>query len=105
MRYMAITRLHTMLSDAGIPHDFLIDGDGWQIIYPPGSKKKSVCVARQHVFSIGSDKDLLEMRGLLTEDERMADTGTGAAVRGNLEAGEVFARIRNHYYNEVKRNG
>lgn len=97
MSYMAITRLHTMLSDAGIPHDFLIDGDGWQIIYPPGSKKKSVCVARQHRFSKETEDGLIEMVGLLTEDERMADTGTSAAVGGGFEPEEAFRRISEDY--------
>lgn len=97
IRYESIRALDEMLSGAGIPHDFAPDGDGWKIAYPAAGRKDVRCVARQHRFSKGTEDGLLEMVGLLTEDERMADTGTSAAVGGGFEPGEVFRRISEDY--------
>ena len=97
IRYKAIHDLNEMLIKAGVPHVFAPDGDGWKVAYPEADKKKIRCVARQHRFSKGTEDGLLEMVGLLTEDERMADTGTSAAVGGGFEPGEVFRRIREDY--------
>ena len=52
---------------------------------------------REHRFSKGHEEDLLEMVGLLTDDERAADTGTNAAVCGKLEETEVLRRITEDY--------
>ena len=108
IRYKAIHDLNEMLIKAGIPHVFAPDGDGWKVVYPEADKKKIRCVARQHRFSRGTEEDKIEIVGLLTEEERRADTGTRAAVGGGFEPLEVGRRIiedyENYKHNEVQHN-
>lgn len=95
IRYAAIHRLESDLTANNIPHVFAPDGDGYKIVYPSCERSNVRCVVREHRFSIGHEDDKLEMVGLLTEEEKMADTGTRAAVCGNLTKEEVFKRILN----------
>lgn len=97
IRYPAIHRLESDLTRKNIPHVFASDGDGYKIIYPSSEKGKKRCVVREHQFSKGHEEDLLEMVGLLTDEERAADTGTNAAVCGKLEETEVLRRITEDY--------
>lgn len=97
IRYPAIHRLESDLTKKNIPHVFAPDGDGYKIVYPSSEKGKKRCVVREHQFSKGHDEDLLEMVGLLTDEERAADTGTNAAVCGKLEETEVLRRITEDY--------
>lgn len=92
IKYTAIRRLESDLTAKKIPHVFSEDGDGFKILYPEGGKKNR-CIVREHQFSVGHEDDKLEMVGLLTDEERMADTGTKAAVCGNLDKDEVLRRI------------
>lgn len=62
--------------------------DGYHICYP----KQGVlckCSVIEHEGSYGHDKDLLEIMGLLTEEEKAADE-----VAGWLTAEDVFGRIK-----------
>ena len=93
--YNEIFNLHKMLNDAKIPHTFQpFRGIGWQIIYPSDDDKR-VMDAVEHSFSYGAEKDLLEIMGLLTDEELTHDT-----VLGGLTAEEVFKRIKTHWENK-----
>lgn len=54
--------------------------------------EKRVCSAIQTNFSYGHELDLIEIMGLLTEEEREEDS-----VKGWLAAEEVFKRIEKHW--------
>ena len=54
--------------------------------------EKRVCSAIQTNFSYGHEDDLIEIMGLLTEEEREEDS-----VKGWLAAEEVFKRIEKHW--------
>lgn len=94
-KWNEIWRLHEMLTDVGIEHEFseffggkLGDDAGWVLIVrnPDGSR---LCSAIEHVFSYGHTKDRIEIQGLLTPWERKVDD-----VVGWLTAENVFERIR-----------
>lgn len=93
--YQEITFLHRRLRDAGIPHEYERDMDGWHIWYP--SAEKHICSIIEHIGSYGHEQDLLEIDGLLTQEEKAVD-----CVAGNLTAREVFARIEAHWRKETK---
>lgn len=95
-----LCKLHMMLKDAGIPHKYL----GNQIVYygledapKPvpgmiyGAGIGSVCSVIDYGY--GSDEGLLEIYGLLTEEEY---DETGDFVLGSLTAENVFERINKH---------
>ena len=65
--------------------------DGWQIIYPKDGEER-IMDAIENFGSYGSDKDLLEIMGLLTPEEEQHDR-----VVGYLTAKNVFERIKEHY--------
>lgn len=90
-KYKEIKKLHAMLDDENIPHTFEKFMDGWQLCYP---RKGGGCVmdAIEHFGSYGKDEDLLEIMGLLTEEEEQHDS-----VAGWLTARNVFDRIKSHY--------
>lgn len=91
-----IERLHHMLNDAKIPHNFTSNlFSGNQIVYF-GRKGEPESVpgviygpGYGSVCSIIEDGMLLEISGLLTEAEKENDS-----VAGELTAEEVFRRIR-----------
>lgn len=85
-KYNEILILHTMLTEAGIPHEITPFLGGYQIGYP--SQKDVVCSVIEHDGSYGRDCDLLEIMGLLTAEEEECDS-----VLGYLTAIEVFRRI------------
>lgn len=91
-KYKEIGRLHEMLTEAGIPHSYEKDMDGWQVCYPEEDVKRRVVDAIEKRGSYGSDDDLLEIMGLLTEEEESEDS-----VKGWLTADDVFHRIKEHY--------
>lgn len=93
--YLEIIELAEMLAKAGIPFQFGELNGGYQIRYP--NKEKQVCSVVEHSFSYGSDNDLLEIMGLLTEEEQKEDVGDESAVKGYLTAEEVFKRIEKHF--------
>ena len=61
-----------------------------QLWYP--SKEKSVCDVICHEYSYGGKVGLLEMMGLLTEEEAKHDS-----VIGWMTAEQVFYRILTHF--------
>lgn len=85
-KYNEILVLHTMLTEANIPHEIIPFLNGYQICYP--SQKDVVCSAIEHDGSYGRDSDLIEIMGLLTEEEEESNS-----VVGYLTAIEVFRRI------------
>ena len=93
-KYNEIFKLKEMLEKAEIPFDWIEHNDfrnGYQICYPEKGEK-CVCSVIEHSFSYGSQKDLLEIQGLLTEEENNDDS-----VLGNLTAENVFQRILLHW--------
>ena len=98
-RYTEILKLKTMLDEAKIPYDFEINplqspayGIGRRYhIGVPGKRNQIISVV-QGKGTYGAEDDLLEIMGLLTEDERAKDE-----VAGWLTAENVFQRIKNYY--------
>ena len=89
--YDEIIKLHKLLNDANIPNTLQPQFDGWQIIYSCDGKKRIADVI-EHRGSYGADENLLEIMGLLTEDEKADDD-----VLGYLTAENVFERIYKHW--------
>lgn len=89
-RYKEIRKLQALLELEHIPHEVVKMYDGWQVWYP--SKREGVCDAIEHFGSYGAEDDLLEIMGLLTEEEYECDS-----VKGHLTAKEVFERMKKHY--------
>lgn len=98
--YKEILRLEKMLSDANIPYQISELHGGYHIIYP--SNSECVCSIVEHSFSYGVEKDLLEIMGLLTDEEKAEDVCDDSAVKGNLPAEDVFERISKHYADNYK---
>lgn len=87
-KYTEILKLKDMLEKAGIPFKFEDSFDGYHICYPKAGEER-VCSVIEHCGSYGHDKDLLEIMGLLTEEEAAEDD-----VAGWLTAENVFSRIK-----------
>lgn len=92
-KYNEILKLKDMLESAKIPFDFSKAYNGYHIVYPPANYKR-VCSVIEHDYSYGKEKDLLEIMGLITEEEKDAWDDD---VFGYLTAEEVFQRIKNHW--------
>lgn len=91
--YQEIRKLMRMLSDYDIPYSAHDMFDGIQVIYPETETSQAVvCSVIEHFGSYGSQLDLLEITGLLTEEELKHDS-----VKGGMTAKEVFERIYTHY--------
>ena len=88
--YNEINRLHQMLLDAEIPHEFSPYMGGHHIIYSRNGQR--VCSAIEHDYSYGHEYDTIEIMGLLTAEEAERDS-----VVGWLSAAEVFNRINADY--------
>ena len=85
-----------MLNTVNIPFEVFGYFDGAVLKYP--SIEKEVCSVICHKGSYGHAKGLLEIMGLLTEEEEACD-----AVVGWLTAEDVFTRIAEHYVKEIKK--
>lgn len=95
MKYREIYRLKEMLEQTKIQFVFRALKDGYKImIY---KKEKALCSAIEHKYSYGSDMDLLEIQGGLTEEE-YKEKGN---CLGNLTAEEVFKRFKYCYENDT----
>lgn len=88
--YTEITRLHNLLANNQIPHDFHRLYDGWQICYP--SDKNIIISAIQHYGSYGAANNRIEIMGGIVPDD-----GTMDSVLGHLTAENVFGRIVTMY--------
>ena len=85
-----------MLEKAEIPFEWKEHKDyrnGYQILYPVGGVY-NVCSVIEHSFSYGNEKDLLEIRGLMTDEEIKEEYDS---VLGFLTAENVSKRIEKHY--------
>lgn len=84
-------KLQDMLKEAGIPFETCIRPEivGFQIIYP--SEQERVCSVVIGAYTYGGPDGLLEIMGLLTEEE------SGDTVLGWLTAENVFNRIQQHW--------
>lgn len=89
-----MNKLMWLLENANIPYEIVYQDwtDSIQVWYP--SKENAVCDAICHRYSYGGDEGLLEIMGLLTDEEAEYDS-----VVGWLTAENVFTRIYHHYYN------
>ena len=91
--YKEILKLKKMLKKEKIPYEFHEWFDGYQIGYPVLKPlNERVCSVIETKHSYGHDEDLLEIMGLLTEEESKDDS-----VLGHLTAENVFNRIKAHY--------
>ena len=90
-KYQEILVLDKLLDYANIPHETKRLFDGWQIIYPKDGACR-ICDAIEHFGSYGSEQDLLEIMGLISDEEEKYDS-----IVGFLTANDVFERIKNHY--------
>lgn len=100
-----ITKLHEMLEAEGIPHTFKNAFDGLcptveedaklgkQICYPVFDPNERVLSAICNIGSYGRESGLIEIMGLLTEEEEAQQRG----VAGWLTAEDVFERIKRHW--------
>lgn len=113
-KYSEIFKLHRMLDEAGIPHDFVdetpdsrwimpgigFDYTKYHIYYPSCDEfrkgidsstdtSSAVCSIIEGYGTYGEENDLLEIMGLLTPEEEQHDS-----VRGYLTAENVFERIK-----------
>ena len=89
-RYNEILKLKNMLEKAEIPFEFSEIFGGYHITYP--SNKFRICSVIEHDYSYGNEQDLLEIKGLLTKNEKKYDE-----VIGYLSAEEVFKRIQKNW--------
>jgi len=89
-----MVKLEAMLDEAGIPYDVNALGDKYltypSVTYP--NETPIVCSVILTPFSYGHEEGLLEIDGLLTDEEKENDD-----VAGWLTAAEVFRRIKFHY--------
>lgn len=90
MEYKEIFRLKEMLEKAEIPFEFGEYMGGYHLCYPNNKIKE--CSVIEHDCSYGREQDLLEIMGLLTDEELKRDD-----VVGFLSAENVFERIKKHY--------
>lgn len=101
----SIIKLHYLLKSNGIPHTLIDRAErGWQIVYPDTTAytqtDDTVVSVIQGPYSYGGDKDLLEIMGLLTPEERHRD-----GVAGDLTVADVFGRIQAHWTASRSTNG
>ena len=93
MKFTEIFRLKKMLEEAKIPFRFSENfNGGFHIVY--SFEGEEVCSVIEHDFSYGREKDLLEIQGLMTEQEMEEEQDS---VLGYLTADNVFERIKTHY--------
>ena len=83
-------KLIKLLEEEKIPFETTECWGATQVCYP--SSNNRVCDAVCHSFSYGHERGLLEIMGLVNEEE------VGDSVEGYLTAEDVFERIKNHFY-------
>lgn len=99
MQYKEIFKLKEMLEKAEIPFEMCSFFDGYQIGYPSlKDDEYTVCSAIESRISYSSRcGDLLEIMGLLTDEEKETDD-----VVSCLTANNVFDRINKHWKEKQK---
>ncbi len=88
-------RLVALLIDHYIPFEITQCWNTPQVWYP--NKENAVCDVICHRGSYGGNEGLLEIMGLLTDEEAEYDS-----VVGWLTSGEVFNRILDHYNENLR---
>ena len=89
--FAEMDKLEQLLVEADIPYEKSRVFGGKQLQYPcKGSDR--VCSVILHKGSYGRSEGLLEIMGLLTDEELECDD-----VVGYLTADDVFSRIKNHW--------
>ena len=84
--FVEINKLINLLTSENIPFETRKSWDNTcQILYP--SIKNRICDVVCHSGSYGSEKGLLEIMGLTSDED----------VEGHLTATEVFKRIKKNY--------
>ena len=90
--YTEILKLKKMLEKVNIPFEWDENHfDGFHLIY--SSEGKTICSVVEFNGSYGACCDLLEIMGLMTEEEKQE---TEDDVLGWLTAEDVFNRIKSH---------
>lgn len=92
-----ILRLGSMLQAANIPFEIRDCWDGYQICYP--FREECVSDAICHSGSYGHQQGLLEIMGLVNEEE------VGDEVEGYLTAEQVFERWQKHWLENYSKEG
>lgn len=89
-KYKEIFRLKEKLEKENISFEFREILSGFQINYP--NIRNRQCSVVEHECSYGHERDLLEIMGLLSDEEEADDF-----VLGHLTAEDVFNRIYKHF--------
>lgn len=90
-----IEKLHFLLNEADISHEFIEGEILKQICYPSSSNIIASVIFGKGTY--GFHHGLLEICGLLTTKEAEIDE-----VAGHLSAEEIFERISEHYRKEIE---
>lgn len=96
MYYNEIFKLKELLEKGNIPFEFKNFYDGYQIIIKNKNNFR-IADAIENEYSYGSEEDLLEIMGGVTEEEEEFDS-----VRGWLSSEEVFKRFKYCYENNTR---
>ena len=91
--FTEMNKLGYMLACTLIPYEMTKLYNGYHIEYP--NHDNCICSVVCHDFSYGHQDGLLEIMGLLTEEEAEFDS-----VKGWLDADEVFKRISRDYFHK-----
>lgn len=91
INFAEFDKLELMLVEAGIPYDKERLLGGKHLFYPCRGDN-TICSVILHCGSYGREEGLLEIMGLLTDEELEYDT-----VAGSLTADDVFSRIKKHW--------
>lgn len=89
--FAEMDKLERLLVEANIPYEKVRMFHGKQLKYPCGGDDM-ICSVILHNGSYGRERGLLEIMGLLTDEELECDT-----VAGSLTADDVFGRIKKHW--------
>lgn len=95
INFYQLFKLACLLDEAEIPYEIHHSFKGFQLRYPSDSKDHFRCSVILHAGSYGREDGLLEIMGLLTDEELKHDP-----VLGYLNAEEVFNRIKADYNKE-----
>ena len=98
-KYNEIFKLKELLEEAKIPHEFVnwlekgwTTWEKYQIVYPTFHPDVRICSCIIGPHTYGGENGLLEIMGLLTDEELEHNS-----VVGHLTAEDVFNRIKKHH--------
>lgn len=99
INFAEMDKLEQLLVEADIPYEKERMFGGKHLIYPRKGDDQ-VCSVILHKGSYGRHNGLLEIMGLLTDEELECDT-----VAGSLTADDVFGRIKKHFEEKGENDG